>query len=634
MRTEGFGRRDFLKTAGAAGLGAAFTSLGWNSAASAGEDRVAADASRGAEKGGAAQPGNKAGAIPSKVAGEGGPTLRRRYATVGGRQVHYVRAGSGPAFVVLHESPLSFYANIPLIRTLAAHFTVIGFDTPGYGNSDTLPMGKPEIRDYADAYADTLDALGVKECAIMGSHTGAAIAFEFARRHPERTTAAILDGFPVFTVQESEELEFSYLKPFEPSYDGSHLVWAWSRFRDQHVFFPWYRKSRSVRLDLDVPSPDDLTGFVRDLVRSGDNYRIAYSAAFRYLETMSGIPQIRVPMAFIAREDDLLYPQLDRLPASLPPNITIGRLSRDRAAWMEWIRRFVNAQKTAAAPPEPAENASLRDRAVTRGYVDVADLQVAYRRTASPGRGRPLVMLHDAPGASATLEPLMIELAKTREVIAFDIPGMGDSDAPAGPAPDVDAFARMLVAAIRGLGLKEWDLYGRQLGAVIAVAVARVGGAPGRLVLEGLPLFTPDEARSMQGRLAPRVEPDVDGAHLLHIWNYVRDTALFWPWYNQTRAGIRWNRVKIDAVTVHKRAVEVIKAYKTHHLATDAALREDLGSRLASVGVPTLVCATEEDPLRERTGRATMKNALHAVLPLETDEAARHIVRFLDGRTN
>lgn len=612
MGNKGLGRRDFLKTAGAAGLGAALTSFGWNSMASAGDQRLPADALPGAD-------------------GDG-PTLRRRFVTVGGRQVHYVRAGSGPAFVILHESPLSFYANIPLIRNFAKHFTVIGFDTPGYGNSDTLPMGKPEIRDYADAYAETLDALGVKDCAIMGSHTGAAIAFEFARRHPERTTAAILDGFPIFTIQESEELEFSYLKPFEPAYDGSHLIWAWSRFRDQHVFFPWYRKSRSVRLDLDVPGPGELTGFVRDLVRSGDNYRIAYSAAFRYLETMSGIPQIRVPMAFIAREDDLLYPQLDRLPPGLPSNIRIGRLSRDKGRWMEWIRGFVVAQKAAASPPENPESGLPRGRAISRGYADVEDRQVAFRRTAQVRGARPLVMLHDAPGSSATLEPLMVELAKTREVVALDIPGMGDSDAPSGEAPGFDAFAVMLVGALRGIGLNDCDLYGRQLGAGFAAEVARRHGGVRRVVLEGLPLFTPDEAGPMRGRLAPRVEPDVDGAHLLRIWNYVRDSGLFWPWYNQTRAGIRWNRVKVDAVTVHKRAVEVIKAYKTHHLATEAALQDDLGARIASVTVPALICATEEDPLRQHAVRAKVPNARRTDLPMETDEAARHIARFLAGK--
>ena len=611
MGKKGLGRRDFLKTAGAAGLGAALTSFGWESVAS----------------------GDSGRAVPSNATAAEGPTLRRRFVTVGGRQVHYVRAGSGPAFVILHESPLSFYANLPLIRKFANHFTVIGFDTPGYGNSDPLAMGKPEIRDYADAYAETLDALGVKNCAIMGSHTGASIAFEFARRHPERTTAAILDGFPIFTVQESEELEFSYLKPFEPAYDGSHLVWAWNRFRDQHVFFPWYRKSRSVRLDLDVPGPEELTGFVRDLVRSGDNYRIAYAAAFRYLETMSGIPQIRVPMAFIAREDDLLYPQLDRLPASLPSNMTVGRLSRDKDRWMDWIRSFIIAQKAAVEPPEQSEGGHLCGRVLSRGYVDVADRQVVYRRTAPVRGSRPLVMLHDAPGSSATLEPLMIELAKTREVIAFDIPGMGDSDAPPGGATDLDAFALMLVEAMRGLGLNEIDLYGRQLGASLAVEVARRHKGVGRLALEGLMLFAPEEARAMRGRFAPRVEPDVDGAHLLRIWNYVRDSGLFWPWYNRTRTGIRWGRVKVDAVTVHKKAVEVIKAYKTHHLATEAALRHDLGARLASVSMPALICATEEDPLRKHTRGAKMPNALHSDLPLETDEAARRIVRFLDGKS-
>ena len=67
------------------------------------------------------------------------PQIRRHYVTVKGeRQVHYRRAGSGPAFVLMHESPLSSQSLERLIEALATRFTVFALDTPGYGSSGPL----------------------------------------------------------------------------------------------------------------------------------------------------------------------------------------------------------------------------------------------------------------------------------------------------------------------------------------------------------------------------------------------------------------------------------------------------------------------------------------------------------------
>ena len=44
------------------------------------------------------------------------PAVRRHFVTVNGdRQVHYRRAGKGPAVVLLHQSPTSSREHVPLI---------------------------------------------------------------------------------------------------------------------------------------------------------------------------------------------------------------------------------------------------------------------------------------------------------------------------------------------------------------------------------------------------------------------------------------------------------------------------------------------------------------------------------------
>lgn len=69
--------------------------------------------------------------------------VRRRYAHINGRAVHYRRAGSGPPIVLVHASPQSSLSLTPLIKFLAPRFTVFAFDTPGFGFSDPLPKKNP-----------------------------------------------------------------------------------------------------------------------------------------------------------------------------------------------------------------------------------------------------------------------------------------------------------------------------------------------------------------------------------------------------------------------------------------------------------------------------------------------------------
>ena len=128
----------------------------------------------------------------TSMAAPGGPqeanamTIKRHYAYAGERRIHYRRAGSGPPIVLLHASPGSSWGLESLMLKLADTHTVVALDSPGYGESAELAVDQPMIGDYADAMPATLDALGLDQVDLFGSHTGAAIAMETAVRYPER----------------------------------------------------------------------------------------------------------------------------------------------------------------------------------------------------------------------------------------------------------------------------------------------------------------------------------------------------------------------------------------------------------------------------------------------------------------
>lgn len=206
--------------------------------------------------------------------------ITRHFVTVGNRQVHYRRAGSGPAVILLHASPGSSASMVSFIRRLAGRFTVIAPDTPGNGLSDPLPLAQPVMADYADALAGLFSALGLDRAAIYGSYTGAGCALEMSRMHANRVTQVIVNGYLQFTDAERTEILANYLPVFAADWYGGHLIWAWARMREQLIFFPWFRKDDASRMETDLPNPAGLHRGVVDLMRSGDNYRSPYRSAF------------------------------------------------------------------------------------------------------------------------------------------------------------------------------------------------------------------------------------------------------------------------------------------------------------------------------------------------------------------
>ena len=160
----------------------------------------------------------------------------RGYATCRWGQVHYRAAGTAddttearaerPAALLLHESPQSsaiFQRTLPL---LGAHLAAYALDTPGYGHSDPPPRPS-SIPEYAGALLEAADALGLDRFALVGVHTGTAIALQMAAQAPERVSHLVISGTP----GAMREWRAGWLAdppgPTPLAEDGAHLREQW-----------------------------------------------------------------------------------------------------------------------------------------------------------------------------------------------------------------------------------------------------------------------------------------------------------------------------------------------------------------------------------------------------------------------
>jgi len=132
------------------------------------------------------------------------------------------------------------------------------------------------------------------------------------------------------------------------------------------------------------------------------------------------------------------------------------------------------------------------------GYVRVNGVRLHYVRG---GVGEPLVLLHGFPQHWYEWRKVMPALAETHDVIAVDMRGAGQSDAPA-TGYDKATLAEDLRGLVQQLNLDPINLVGHDIGLMVAYAyAAKYPGDVQRLVLMEAPI--PDESVYTYPALTP-----------------------------------------------------------------------------------------------------------------------------------
>ena len=122
-------------------------------------------------------------------------TFSGRFITVNGVRLHAVIGGSGPALLLVHGWPETWYAWRHVMPQLARDFTVIAVDQRGMGLSDKPQTGYDTGTQAADLIA-LMDALGHEKFAVAGHDTGFTVGYALAADYPDRVERAILAEIP------------------------------------------------------------------------------------------------------------------------------------------------------------------------------------------------------------------------------------------------------------------------------------------------------------------------------------------------------------------------------------------------------------------------------------------------------
>jgi haloalkane dehalogenase len=401
------------------------------------------------------------------------------------------------------------------MRDWGAHFTCIAPDTPGFGQSDPLPMDAPEIDDFADAIVEFADAVGLESILSYGFHSGGILLVNAMKRHMTKFAGLAIGGYAIWNAEERAKLGTPYIPPNPPKAYGEHLVWLWNRILEQSWFFPWYDQRAETRMSVAHDDVARIDVIIQDMLNSGDAYRLGYGAVLRGERDIPSVDAVTPPVLITAYDGDPLAAHIDRL-GDMPAGWSAQKVANPKAH--QDISLAFLLDHACAQIDHFAEDKD-------KGFISIStagfDGLIHWRGLAL---GANALLIH-APGRE-----MDDHCADNRVMI--DMPGHGLSDNWQGQIPvDLDAWHLVTRAAADALGAKE-IMY--------------------RLMPEGDP-----------ERLFPDLSPDRHGHYLVRAWSIVRASQFFCPWYEANaahEAAFESEQIKPEALAKEHRALLRAKA--------------------------------------------------------------------------
>jgi pimeloyl-ACP methyl ester carboxylesterase len=114
-----------------------------------------------------------------------------QYVTLHGHRRAFVKAGSGPALLLLHGLACDHRTWSPVIAELAKRYTVIAPDLLGHGES-AKPRADYTLGGYANGMRDLLSVLDIERATVVGHSFGGGVAMQFSYQFPEKTERLML----------------------------------------------------------------------------------------------------------------------------------------------------------------------------------------------------------------------------------------------------------------------------------------------------------------------------------------------------------------------------------------------------------------------------------------------------------
>jgi pimeloyl-ACP methyl ester carboxylesterase len=232
--------------------------------------------------------------------------ITHQFAELGEVLIHYVIAGKGPAVVLLHGWPQTWWEWRHVIPALAQHYTVIAPDLRGLGDSSRPLDGYDKMTVAHDIWRLVTEKLGHASFFLVGHDWGGPTAYALAAAHPDAVRRlVILDVVIPGCGGDFSQGGRRWHHQFHMTPD---LPEALTQGRED-IYLSWFYRTFAYRHD--AIGPDDVKEYLRTYSQPG-----AMRAGFAYYRAIPQdvadnkaiIERSKLPMPVLAIGGAVSYP--------------------------------------------------------------------------------------------------------------------------------------------------------------------------------------------------------------------------------------------------------------------------------------------------------------------------------------
>jgi pimeloyl-ACP methyl ester carboxylesterase len=214
-------------------------------------------------------------------------------------RIHAEATGSGPAVVLTHGFASSSHMFAATVPALAADHTVIAWDMPGHGRSESPDDPSAySVASFLAAMLDLVDEAGAERAVFVGHSLGGYLSLDLALTHPERIAGLVLVDTG-------------------PGYRNDAARDGWNRMAGA------YARDLEAKGLAGLPGGEELAAGVHDTA-TGLVHAARNVLAQRDAHVIDGLPTITAPTLVVVGSEDEPFVKGSHYMAGKIPNATLA----------------------------------------------------------------------------------------------------------------------------------------------------------------------------------------------------------------------------------------------------------------------------------------------------------------------
>ncbi len=214
---------------------------------------------------------------------------------------------------------------------------------------------------------------------------------------------------------------------------------------------------------------------------------------------------------------------------------------------------------------------------IRKAYIDTKAGQLHYRSSSIETRGSAIVFFHRCPVTSASFNKVLTAMSEFRPLIAFDLPGFGESYTPKNGV-SISDMSQSFIEALDKLSIETVHLVGHHTGAHFAAELAHALQSRAlSLMIDGAMVSSAQERRKVT---PPNPAPTItrDGTYAQTAWRFLE------PYYTI-----------FDAECIHNEFVGALSSSFTRSNCMDAVRNHNMENILKEIACPVMATCAEDD---------------------------------------